>query len=81
MSDERCLVCGFLPTDKAHIKSKATGGTETIPLCRTHHRLQHDAGWPRFLQYYPKVLKELNKMGWNVIDEFGRRKLIKESAA
>jgi hypothetical protein len=53
----RCCVCGAPGPDPAHIRSSSaihgkreTGGAEkasdkwTVPLCRTHHDEQHDAG-------------------------------------
>ncbi len=53
----RCCLCGAPGPDPAHIRSsnslygkRETGGGETasdkwiVPLCRTHHDEQHDAG-------------------------------------
>lgn len=53
----RCCICGAQGPDPAHIRSasetygkRETGGQEkasdkwTVPLCRTHHDEQHDAG-------------------------------------
>lgn len=35
-----CVVCGKVPTENAHLKSRATGGTwrDVTPLCVLHHR-------------------------------------------
>jgi hypothetical protein len=42
----RCLVCGRVPVDPAHLVPRALGGCASadcvIPLCRGHHRLYDD---------------------------------------
>lgn len=45
-----CLICRKCPTEVAHVRSRAAGGTaaETVPLCREHHREQHDTGVESF---------------------------------
>jgi hypothetical protein len=45
-----CLVCGALPSDNAHIKSRGAGGSfrDVVPLCRNHHQ-EHHAG-PKALE-------------------------------
>lgn len=43
-----CLVCGKRPSDPAHVRSRGAGGRDrgnVIPLCRDHHREQHQHGW------------------------------------
>lgn len=43
-----CSVCKKPPpSDPAHVRSRGAGGgsDDLIPLCRIHHRLQHDKGW------------------------------------
>jgi hypothetical protein len=46
IADRPCLVCGLRPTEAAHVKSRGAGGTsaDLVPLCREHHREQHDTG-------------------------------------
>jgi hypothetical protein len=37
-----CLVCGNRRVDLHHFpKTKAAGGTSTVPLCRVHHDAAH----------------------------------------
>jgi hypothetical protein len=45
-----CCVCGSRPSENAHIRSRAAGGTwqDIVPLCRAHHREQHDIGLATF---------------------------------
>lgn len=46
ISRRPCLVCGSVPCEAAHVKSRGAGGTsaDLIPLCTLHHREQHDTG-------------------------------------
>ena len=41
-----CLVCGAVPSDPAHVRSRGAGGTaaDIVPLCRAHHSEQHAVG-------------------------------------
>lgn len=45
-----CLVCGAVPSDPAHVKSRGAGGTaaDIVPLCRAHHMEQHAIGVTTF---------------------------------
>jgi RNase P subunit RPR2 len=38
-----CVVCGVVPSENAHVRSRGAGGTwqDVVPLCRDHHREQH----------------------------------------
>lgn len=78
---KRCIVCGHTPADRAHIKSKGSGGSwgdaNIVPLCRAHHIQQHWKGWPEFVDLYPDLKEHLEKMGWEVIQMRGRRKLVR----
>lgn len=52
-----CLCCQKCPSENAHIKSRAAGGTErhVIPLCGGpdgHHRQQHDMGTRSFARMH-----------------------------
>lgn len=44
---QECVECGGWPSEVAHTRSRGAGGTwqDTIPLCPTCHRRQHDQGW------------------------------------
>ena len=75
-----CQACGVYGVmDVAHIKSKGSGGGNEewnlILLCRTHHRLQHSIGWARFVENHQNVMKILESKGWEIVDEFGVKKL------
>jgi len=49
-----CLVCGTLPVDAHHVRSKGAGGTwrDLVPLCRIHHSEYHTAGHVTFERRY-----------------------------
>jgi RNase P subunit RPR2 len=38
-----CVVCGVVPSENAHVRSRGAGGTwrDVVPLCKDHHREQH----------------------------------------
>ena len=42
-----CAACGNSATDQAHVRSRGAGGTwtDTVPMCRSCHVLQHTKGW------------------------------------
>lgn len=46
-----CLVCGNLPSQAAHVKSRGAGGLseDLVPLCHTHHAEQHAIGMGSFM--------------------------------
>jgi len=41
-----CVVCGQTPSEAAHVRSRAAGGTwrDLVPLCHAHHQEQHTIG-------------------------------------
>lgn len=45
-----CLVCGWLPSEPHHVKSRGAGGDSThlVPLCTRHHREFHTIGRTTF---------------------------------
>jgi hypothetical protein len=49
-----CVVCGVVPSEAAHVKSRAAGGTakDLVPLCTFHHRQQHDMGILTFEEHH-----------------------------
>lgn len=75
----KCLACGFPGSDPAHVKTRGSGGDDIesniIPLCRICHSYQHRIGWFRFFIKYPHVEQIVNEMGWEIVDEFGVKKL------
>jgi len=74
-----CAVCGKSKTDRAHIRTRGAGAGweswEYIYLCRWHHSEQGHLNWPRFVEKYPKVIHELTKRGWHIVEEFGVKKI------
>lgn len=58
VSAQSCLICGRRPSDPHHLRfaqpralGRKVSDEFTVPLCRTHHRLAHNAGkerawWP-----------------------------------
>lgn len=65
-----CEACNgwFASLDKAHIKSKGSGGSmdplNILHLCRWCHRTQHQIGWKKFSERYPSVLEMLDERGF-----------------
>ena len=65
-----CLVCRARPVDPAHVRSRGAGGHawigdpdnpatargNLVPLCRKHHREQHDTGLRSFETKHGLVL-------------------------
>lgn len=74
---KRCLLCGRL-CDPAHVKSRGSGGDDVpenvLNLCRIHHSEQ-SIGIVTFVEKYPVVKAELDRLGWEIIDLFGQKKL------
>lgn len=77
-----CVACGVYGVqDRAHVKSRKSGGTwddfNIILLCRKHHVESHNIGWVKFVSKFPNVELELNKKGWVIESLFGRVRLIR----
>nr|BFD64845.1 hypothetical protein BdHM001_35260 [Bdellovibrio sp. HM001] len=70
---QQCVACRAWGCDPAHIKGKGAGGDDVmegvIELCRKHHRFQHDKGWWKLCQEFPRVERVLRYKGW-AFDEF-----------
>lgn len=65
-----CVVCGYLPSQNAHVKSRGAGGgyTDIIPLCYTHHLEQGQIGIKTFAKKYHLDLEWLaqeTERKWN----------------
>jgi hypothetical protein len=72
-----CIVCRRRPVDAAHIKSKGSGGPDEManlmPLCRTHHQMQHAQGHIFMIEKFPTYKFFLLRLGWSVQDLHGRK--------
>jgi hypothetical protein len=66
----RCLVCGSHLTERAHIKTRGSGGGNEdwniMYLCRRHHIEQHAIGIATFAMKYDSVMEYLTKNGWEI---------------
>jgi len=64
---EPCVICGK-KGEAAHIRSKGSGGDDTmenlLSLCRKHHSEQHQSGWFAFAMRYVGVVYLLEDKGW-----------------
>lgn len=72
ISQMKCLVCFRSPCDPAHVKTRGSGGGDVIdnlmPLCRSHHSLQHRIGISTFALRFQRVFDWLTKHGWTIED-------------
>ncbi len=60
-----CIVCRTesisqpSPTQPCHVTSRGAGGDDVaenvIPMCFTHHRMQHDKGWGHMVKSFNGV--------------------------
>lgn len=79
----RCQACNkFKPLDRAHIKTKGSGGTwdddNILMLCRECHQKQHYIGFFKLCKLYPSLEEILNEKGWFFNHHFGVTKLRKK---
>lgn len=78
-----CVLCGIIPSDRAHIKTRGAGAgwepDEYLHLCRWHHVEQGQIGWKKFCDKYPPMVTLLAIKGWTFTDRFGISKIVKES--
>jgi predicted restriction endonuclease len=77
--ERACEICGFPKSDPAHIRSVGAGGDDTgdnlLSLCRLHHRLQHNHSWEWMISHFPILEQILKDKGWELVTEFGRKRL------
>lgn len=63
-----CVVCGSVPSDVDHIKTRGSGGDDSEancwPLCRGHHIEKHKIGLNSFAEKYQSAREGLLKKGW-----------------
>ena len=66
IADERCVYADH-QADATHVESKARGSGDAgnlLPMCRRHHREQHDYGAKDFQRTYNLNLRELSGALW-----------------
>jgi len=78
----KCVCCGALGCDPAHIKTRGSGGdddeTNVIPLCRECHTEQGKIGIATFVMKHSTVEEHLERLGWTVVFIFGVHKLVRK---
>ena len=76
-----CMVCEKVPCDPCHIKTYNTTREDDpnnlIPMCRKHHTMQGAKGWPYMWDRSESLRGCLKRMGFEVKEVFGIRKLVK----
>lgn len=75
----RCLVCNRDHADRAHVRTRGSGGGDEpeniMPLCRLHHIEQHKIGIITFIEKYPQVMTYLQDRQWTIVEVFGKKRL------
>lgn len=70
LKERPCLVCGLIPTDRCHVKTRGAGGRDEewnlMALCRDHHMEQHRIGIITFARRYSNVLIWLMRNDWQL---------------
>lgn len=63
-----CCICGLHPVDASHIKTKGSGGPDTlwnvVAHCRRHH-VEWGTSWSRFIKRNPTMAIVLKRLGWS----------------
>lgn len=76
-----CIICRK-PSDPCHIRSRGAGGADEeanlLSCCREHHQEQHQIGFVRFAERYPAVRRHLEARGWEIVDVFGLKRLVRK---
>lgn len=74
-----CLVCGRLPSEVAHVKTRGSGGinhpANLMPLCRKCHATQHQVGIITFIEQHESVKSYLVSHGWMFTDLNGKTQM------
>lgn len=75
-----CFLCySTYQVDPCHIATFGSRGIDEwwsmVPMCRNHHNEQHQVGWKRFCEAYPKAAALLKQLGWEILEVNGAFKL------
>lgn len=67
-----CVICGRVPVDRCHVKTKKSGGSmedfNIFLACREHHSMQHALGILTFYNRFPQFKDHLSKKGWFLLN-------------
>lgn len=78
----KCLVCFSLNPDRAHIKTKGSGGSfddwNIMLLCRFCHQEQHKIGIITFIEKYDSVKTYVESKGWEIVSINNFKRLIRK---
>lgn len=73
-----CTLCNKW-AEPHHIKTRGSGGgdeeSNILYLCRLHHIEAHKIGQVKFIEKYVKLNQVYLEKGWQVVNEFGRKRL------
>lgn len=80
-----CMACGQHGIlDRAHIRTKSVtrdafkDETNLMHFCRPCHIRQGADGWIKFIKNHKHIMKILDSKGWEILDQFGVRKLVRK---
>lgn len=69
---QSCISCGSRPVDAHHIKSRGSGGSDSLwnllPCCRKCHSLVHHIGLRKYAEKYLNVSNFLDLNGWTMLN-------------
>jgi 5-methylcytosine-specific restriction endonuclease McrA len=78
----KCLACGSANTERAHIKSRGSGGSDDawniMALCRKDHQEQHKIGIITFIEKYPEVKTYVEQNGWQIDNVNSFKRLVRK---
>lgn len=79
VASQPCAVCfADAPSDPHHLVSRGAGGPDLpyniLPACRRCHQEIHQLGLEESASRRPMLKVWLRKMGWELIELFGRKK-------
>lgn len=70
--EKMCIICKITHATPCHIRSygatRVDDDLNLMPLCNTHHQLQHSMGILSFIKKYPVVFCYITDLGWQIIN-------------